>query len=59
MNIPTIRVVFDNGLGDITDITKTLSSPAIDDIFYAIREALAGCGFAKENIDYWFSEEES
>ena len=57
MNKPSIRIVFNNGFGDITDVTKTLVDGTIGDVFEAIRECLAGCGFQAENIDEWFPEE--
>lgn len=53
---PSLRFIFTNEFGDTTDITKDLHTSAIDDLFWAIRESLAGCGFAKETIEEWFSE---
>lgn len=55
---PSLRLVFTTEFGDKTDITKDLISSGIDDLFYAIRDALAGCGFSQELINSWFPEED-
>ena len=57
MKQATLRIVFTTEFGDQTDITKTLQDGTIGEIFEAVRECLAGCGFQKENIDEWFPEE--
>ena len=54
---PSIRIVFTTEFGDVTDITKSLSEGTIGEIFEAVRECLAGCGFQPGNIDEWFPEE--
>jgi hypothetical protein len=54
---PSLRFIFTNEFGDQTDISKDLRGSGIEDVFDAIREALAGCGFGKETIDQWFPEE--
>ena len=57
MKQATLRIVFTTEFGDQTDITKTLQDGTIGEIFEAVRECLAGCGFQPENIDEWFPEE--
>ena len=54
---PSLRFVLTNEFGDQTDITKDLSSANMEDLFWAIRDALAGCGFARETIEQWFPDE--
>ena len=49
----SIRIIYNNGLGDETDITKTLSSPDIVSVYQAIREALMGFGFQQATVDEW------
>jgi hypothetical protein len=51
---PTLRLILTNEFGDQTDITKTLPDSSMDQIYVAIREALAGCGFSAETIDLFF-----
>jgi len=57
MKQATLRIVFTNPFGDSTDITKTVGEGTIGNIFEAVREAIMGCGFAKESVDEWFPEE--
>lgn len=54
---PSLRLVLTSEFGDVTDITKDLSGAGMEDIFWAIRDALAGCGFNHDTIDQWFPEE--
>ena len=56
-NKPSLYFVYTNTFGDVTAIEKDLRGDGIEDLFWAIREALAGCGFSKETIDQWFPEE--
>ena len=55
--IPTIRLVLVNEWGDQTDITKTLTVCDMEQVYEAIREMLAGCGFGQETIDEWMGQE--
>jgi len=54
---PTLQLVFTNEFGSVTDITKDLGGSEMEEVFWAIRYALAGCGFASETINQWFPEE--
>lgn len=54
---PSLRFIFTNEFGYTTDIAKDLNAGGIGDLFWAIRYALAGCGFGKETIEKWFPEE--
>ena len=54
---PQLRFILTTEFGDVTDITKDLGGSSIEDLFWAVRDAIAGCGFAKENIDQWFPTE--
>jgi len=54
---PSLYFAFTNEFGNRTVVEKDLRSGGIEDLFWAIREALAGCGFSKETIDQWFPEE--
>ena len=54
---PTLQFIFTNEFGDKTEIKKELSDSSLESLFWAIRESLAGCGFGKESIEEWFSEE--
>jgi len=53
----TLRLVLTNSFGDITDITKDLYGCGIADVYNALREALAGCGFIQDTIDEWLPNE--
>jgi hypothetical protein len=54
---PTLRFILTTEFGDVTDITKDLNGTGIECLFWAIRDALAGCGYAKETIEEWFPVE--
>jgi len=54
---PTLRLVLTTEFGNTTDITKSLEDETMGNVYEAIREALAGCGYVKETIDEWFSED--
>jgi len=53
----SIRIVLTNEFGDSTDITKSLTGSAMDEVYHAIGECLAGCGYADETIQEWFYAE--
>jgi hypothetical protein len=53
---PTLRLILTDEFGDQTDITKTLTGSSMDQIYVAIREALAGCGYSLVTIDEFFPE---
>ena len=52
----TLRLVYTNDFGDITDITKSIP-PNLDGWFYPLREILLGCGFHPDNVDELFMDE--
>ena len=54
---PRLYFVFTNSFGDQTTIEKDLRSDGIEDLFWAIRDALQGCGFAQQTVDEWFPVE--
>ena len=49
----SIRIIYNNGMGDETDITKTLPGLGIKEVYQAIREALLGIGFGQATVDEW------
>jgi hypothetical protein len=52
----TIRFVYTNLAGNITDITKTVPD-TLDEWFYPLREILLGCGFDLVNVETLMPEE--
>jgi len=54
---PNLRIVLTTEFGHKTDISIDLADESMDSVFWAIRDALAGCGYAKETIDEWFPNE--
>ena len=52
----TLRLVYTNDFGDITDITKTIP-PNLDEWFYPLKEMLLGCGFDPVTVNELMSAE--
>lgn len=48
---PTLRLVLASEFGIVTDITQDLTDSSMDSIFWALRAALAGCGFSQQTIE--------
>ena len=54
---PSLQFIFITEFGDKTDIKIDLHDSSMESLFWAIRDALAGCGFAKGTIEQWFPED--
>lgn len=54
---PTLQFILTTEYGEKTEVNKDLYDSSIESLFWAIRDALAGCGFGKETIEQWFPEE--
>ena len=54
---PMLKFTFTNSFGDTTEVVKDLNGDAIENLFWAIRDCLAGCGFSEKTIEDWFSAE--
>jgi hypothetical protein len=55
---PTLRLILTTEFGDVTDVTQDLLDSSMEHLFWAVRHALAGCGYSEESIQQWFPEEE-
>lgn len=51
---PALRVVYTNSFGDESDIKLDLKDDTIESIFWAVRQAIMGCGFSEKSVDDWF-----
>ena len=54
---PTLRVVYTNSFGDTSDVKIDLKDDTIESVFWAIRQAIMGCGFSEKSVDGWFPPE--
>jgi hypothetical protein len=50
---PTVRLVYTNEFGDVTDITKTLCDVGFGKLYSALRECCLAIGFGAETVEEW------
>lgn len=56
---PTLEFTMTSEFGDKTTIVKELvGGSSLDELIPAIKDCLAGCGYAKESIDEFFEKED-
>ena len=51
---PTLQVVYTNSFGDKSEVKLDLENDTIESIFWAVRQAIMGCGFSESNVNDWF-----
>ena len=54
----TLEFIYTTEFGDRSEIKLDLYDATIGSVFQAVRQALAGCGFAQSSIEEWFPEGE-
>jgi hypothetical protein len=52
----TLEFIYTNEFGDRTEIKIDLMDTTMHGLYWGVRQALAGCGFAEKTIDEWFGE---
>ena len=57
MQKPTLHLIYTNSFGDESNIKLDLKDDTIESIFWAVRQALMGCGFSEKNVNDWFPSE--
>jgi hypothetical protein len=52
-HIPYLRLEIVDEFGNRTEVVKTLNDSGFDAVYWALRDALMGCGYDKGTVDEW------